>query len=337
MQPYADNGSGLVSAFAEFMLCPYYYPSKQKIWNELTRLYEKSISSISVEDFLCPELINAFAELAGQEMADKLPELLSLRLNGQFSSSINRRSFRTKEFKYYTTEAVNLICLLLEQACYSETVAERLYYPDGIHNRGYEYLLALEICRDNKEIISLIHEAIMGDNSEILLSRCIIDAIIISGNETLLDELMHLLLAARQQEGLRQQILEAADGGHIHVLIRMLKLCLDENLFRYSSTIRAFDVWTGLGYGDQKPAAVKKLAQYAYDCLTDEQIRLQYQESSDNTQAYFALWAQGCHEFSELNHITQQLLSNSSHHKKILGWFFVSRSDSCWFRMTLAD
>lgn len=58
----------------------------------------------------------------------------------------------------------------------------------------------------------------MGDNSEVLLYRAIIEAVIISGNEELVADLLKLLIAARLQEGVRQQILESADVGSTKVL-----------------------------------------------------------------------------------------------------------------------
>lgn len=44
--------------------------------------------------------------------------------------------------------------------------------------------------------------------------------------------------------------------GKTKILFGIIKLCLDEDMFRYSSTIRAFDTWSGLGYGDAKPTNV---------------------------------------------------------------------------------
>ena len=84
---------------------------------------------------------------------------------------------------------------------------------------------------------------------------------------------------------LRQQILEAADKGTTKVLSRILKVCIDNNLFRFSGAIRAFDMWTGMGYGDNKPAHVQKYAQLAYECLTDETKREEYYKSNNNVES----------------------------------------------------
>lgn len=336
LQNQADNGKGLVGALAGYSFYRYTGGKRAALWDALTKLYGKQPTQVSAKEFLCRDLENAFTTLAGKEMAEKVPHIIAMRLEGQFSSSPWRRSYRSKYFAFYAEQIMDLLCQLIRLSCYPETVKERLYCTETIHG-GYEYLLALEIRRGDKEIISLLHEAMMGDNTEIILTREMIDAIVISGHEGLLDDLLKLLLAARLQEGLRQQILEAADKGTTKVLSRMLKVCIDENLFRYSSTIRAFDMWTGMGYGDSKPSGVKKYAQFAYECLTDEAKRQEYYKSDNNVEAYFALWAQGCHEFMETYDMVPHLLEDSRHYRQVLGWLFVSRTDNSRYQMIMAS
>jgi len=53
------------------------------------------------------------------------------------------------------------------------------------------------------------------------------------------------LLAAQRQEGLRQVILETVDEAHPDAFRRMLRLILDNELLRFSATLRAMDVWFG--------------------------------------------------------------------------------------------
>lgn len=335
LQNHADNSKGLVGALAGYSFYRYTGGKRAALWNTLTKLYGKQPTQVSAKEFLCRDLENAFTTLAGKEMAEKVPQIIAMRLEGQFSNSPWRRSYRSKYFAFYAEQIMDLLCQLIHLSCYPETVKERLYCTEMIRG-GYEYLLALEIRNGDEEIISLLHEAMMGDNTEIILTREMIDAIVISGHEGLLDDLLKLLLAARLQEGLRQQILEAADKGTTQVLSRILKVCIDENLFRYSSTIRAFDMWTGMGYGDTKPAGVKRYAQFAYECLTDESKRQEYYKSDNNVEAYFALWAQGCHEFMATYDMVPHLLEDSRHYRQVLGWLFVTRTDSSRYQTIMA-
>ena len=55
----------------------------------------------------------------------------------------------------------------------------------------------------------------------------------------------NMLLAAQREEGLRQVILETVDEAHPQAFRRMLRLIIDQNLARFSATVRAFDVWLG--------------------------------------------------------------------------------------------
>ena len=336
IQNYAENGKGLVGALAGFTCHPYGGNWHTELWRALSKLYSKPFAQLSAKEFLCRDLENAFTTLAGKEMAEKVPHILAMRLEGQFSSSPWRRSYRSKYFAFYVDAAVELLCELIRQSCYPDTVMERLCSAEVIHG-GFEYLLAFEIRQGNKEVIASLHEAMMGDNTQIVLTREIIDAIVISGHEPLLDDLIKLLLAAKLQEGLRQQILEAADKGTSKVLSRILKVCIDNSLFRFSGAIRAFDAWTGMGYGDNKPAHVQKYAQLAYECLTDEAKRKEYYKSDNNVEAYFALWALGCQEFYSTHDEVSELLDDPKHYRRVLGWMFVSRTDNNRYQMILAS
>ena len=336
IQNYAENGKGLVGALAGYACHPYGGNWHTELWNALTKLYNKPISQLSAKEFLCRDLENAFTTLAGKEMAEKAPYIVAMRLEGQFSSSPWRRSYRSKYFAFYAESVVELLCQLIRQSCYPDTVMERLYSQETIHG-GFAYLLALEIRKENEEVIAALHEAMMGDNTQIVLTREIIDAIVISGHDALLDDLMKLLLAAKLQEGLRQQILEAADKGTTKVLSRILKVCIDNNLFRFSGAIRAFDMWTGMGYGDNKPKHVQKYAELAYACLTDETKREEYYKSDNNVESYFALWALGCQEFYATHDKVAELLDDPKHYRKVLGWMFVSRTDNSRYQMILAS
>ena len=328
LQQVADKGSGLSALLAGCVRYGIYGQRFYDLWSMLTKEYGQAPSQLTtLEQFWIPALERAVRSLAGPACTDQIREILALRMEGQFSQHMWRHSYHSRVFGYYAPAMIDLLCDLIHSSFLTQSVEELLYCnTDTIP--GYKYRLAREIRRGNKKVIALVREAIMGDNTEVLLSRAIIEAVIISNNEDLVDDLLKLLLAAKLQEGVRQQILESADAGSTKVLARIIRLCLDEDLFRYSSTIRAFDTWSGLGYGDAKPANVKHCAQYAYDCLTDEGLRSQYLKSENTQQAYFALWAMGCYEIRDTEAMTETLLSDESRYRRILGWLFVTRSNS---------
>lgn len=339
----ASEGKGLVSALAGASYMQYTREYRQKLWESLTAVYGKQPSEIEPHEFLCGKLTDAFASLAGEEMADKLPELVAMRLEGQLSSSPYRRSYRSKHFGCYAGEMSAFLCELVRLSCYRVSVRE-LVQSGGLRDGqvhlsacvGISYLIALEIRRNNEEIISLLREAILGDNTAAVLTRQAIEGVILSGNEELLCDLERLLLAAKLQEGVRQQILEAADMGSVEVFTRFLKLCIEEDLLRFSGVCRAFFTWTGMGEIEEKPQAVKTWGRYAYDCLTDRTIRAEYAESEDNTKAYFAFWAMGCIEYRDALRAVRCLLTDEKKYRRVLGWYFVSHAENPQYQRTLA-
>lgn len=320
---YANNYYSR-EAFAEFC-------------NKLTKIYGKEPNELnSLEEFWHPKLQDAVAFFVGKERLNDMMEMSKMKMKGQFSQSMWRKSYRSKDVGYHAVSLVQSLSHWVNWCYYGISAEEMMEYE---HNwtRGFKSFLALEIKRGNPGVIDKLKEAILGENQHILLSRPMIQAIILSGHEELTDLLVKLLVAAKLQEGLRQAILESADEGSTETFLKILKVCIEEDLFRYSSATRAFDTWTGLGYGDAKPAVVKKCAAFAYDCLTDESIRKQYLESENNLEAYFAIWSMGCYEIVETDEFARKLLNDEKKYRRILGWLFVSRTDNADYQMYMAS
>jgi len=309
-----------------------------RVWDELTKIYGKAPNCLkTAKEFWHPELKKALVYLVDEKFLKvMMEEAVPMIMEGQFSSSMWRRSYRSKEFGYYACKVITEITGCIYQNFYNESVEELLYCQHE-WMRGFEIRLALEIRRGNGRIISLIREAILGDNQTVFLTGKIIRAIIISGDKELTELLLKLLVAARLQEGLRQQILENADAGSIETFTKILKVCLDEDLFRYSSATRAFDVWTGLGYGDAKPSAVRKCAEFAYECITDEAVCRKYADSENNLEAYFALWGMACRETARTDEMARRLLEDKRKYRRALGWMFVTHTDNAKYRMHMAE
>ena len=336
LRQIADKGTGLTSALAGCACYSAYGRWFNTLWDMLTGEYGKEPFRLAtLEQFWNPTLVRAVKSLAGPAYTEEIGEILKLRMEGQYSSYMWRHSYHSKDFGYYASSMITLLCSLIGASCYTESV-EELLYGSNDSVPGYKYRLALQLRKNNTKVIDAVRESILGDNSQVLLTRAVIEAVIISGRDDLLEDLLKLLVAARLQEGVRQQILESADVGSTKALARIIRLCLDEDLFRYSSTIRAFDTWSGLGYGDAKPANVRKCAEYAYACLTDEAIRGEFLNSENPQQAYFAMWAMGCYEFRDTEAMTERLLSDKRHYRRVLGWLFVARSNSDSYKMYFA-
>ena len=315
----------------------FYFERRETLWKLLERAVGRALTEVkTVEEFWKPGVESAVRELVGDAMQKDFVEMMQLQMECQFSWTVCRRSYRTRDFGWHASKLVYMLVDWISYTVCDKSVEEMLQekYEDV---RGYEMFLALQLRRENEMILSAVREAILGDNQEVLLTRTIIRAIIISGREDLLELLLKLLSAARLQEGLRQQILENADTGSMQTLKRILKFCIDEDLFRYSSTIRAFNTWTGLGYGDEKQATVQKYALIAYECLDQKGAREKYIESHNNLEAYLGLWAMASEDMNGVDRYVIRLLDAKEKYRRILGWYFITHSDSSRYRMQVAS
>ena len=288
-----------------------------------------------LEQFYTPELSRLLRELTDKDYESRIPALLMLRAEGQFSDSYLRRSYHSASLHVYLPVWIRLLAGLVRGYYFSGSLYDKLF--TGQESLiGYEYQLALALRQGDERLSAALREAIYGDSSKIKLSRKGIEAIVISGREDLLEDLMQLLLTAGLQEGLRQQILESADKGSAQTLARILKCCLDHELFRYSSAIRALDVWTGLPTDDARPARARRSGELAYAALTDAEKRKEFLQSEDLLQVYFALWGQACRELAETRAQVETLLRDEKPSRRVLGWYFVRSTDMAAYYMTLA-
>lgn len=328
--------SKLAEAIIHYACNPYSNEASGQVWKELTVCYGKAPHMLETSDeFFCTELIQALKDLGGDTWVNDVRLLVEMRLTCQFSSSMYRRSYRTPDFGYYAVRIIREVCGYLRICNYEQTIEEMLDLEHE-YTYCYESALALEIYKGNQKVISKIKDMILGDNNTAILTRRVIQSIIISGHRELLDLLKQLLIAARLQEGLRQSILESADEGSISTFIEIYKLCLDEDMFRYSSAARALFTWTGLNFEDIKIPVVRNIARVGYECLTDNSKRNAYFISPNPLEVYLSIWAVGCEDVAKTDLVAEKLLTESQKYRKLLGWYFVSHVENVKYRHRMA-
>ena len=101
-----------------------------------------------------------------------------------------------------------------------------------------------------------------------------------------------MLLAAQREEGLRQVILETCDEAHPQAFRRMLKLILDNNLERFSATVRAFDTWLAYQWGAPAGKGVSETIAKILLYLEDAAAKEAALKGKEAEQVYLALWCQ---------------------------------------------
>lgn len=99
-----------------------------------------------------------------------------------------------------------------------------------------------------------------------------------------------LLLAAQHEEGLRQVILEAVDEAHPQAFHRLLSLVLAEDLLRFSSVVRAVDVWLGFERSIEDVPKLRQVLATLLTLLSDEARRDEALAQGHPEEVYLALW-----------------------------------------------
>lgn len=327
---------GLSLAMVEYGQNLYNYRHRQAVYEKITQVLGKNPTELKqVEQFWTLKMKNIIKNLVGKDFLNNMIEISHLMMKGQFSHSMYRRSYRSNEFGYHAYDIIDIMCALVVYPIYHYSIKEALLLNHD-YVRGYDFLLALALVHDDHEIVAMIEEAILGDQEDLILSHKMIRAIILSEHPTLFPLLMKLLTTAGLQEGLRQAILESADFGSKETLLKIMQVCEKNNLFRFSSATRAFGVWTGFDFTEAKQPYVNKCVSIALSCLKDPDTVQKYLNSGDALELYFALWAQACTEVSKTDQLCIQLLKAKEKYKKLVGWMYISGSDSPIFQFKMA-
>lgn len=247
-----------------------------------------------------------------------------------YSISVYRRSFRTIDVAAYTDRMIALLSLVyLSPGGY-----DTLTYLRTRNMDEYKYpidrsvmmdLLAIEIDAGNTAVIEEIKNICLGENNTRLLDDFMMIGVFRSSNGELHQLMCDLLLAAKLQEGLRQSILESADMGRIEAFVLVLKTIIENDLMRYSSVLRAVDVWMGLGecMDDSRRRISEKIANLAYTYLTDEGARQEAESSKDVLEIYVSLWAAATREITAVGPFIDRLMQGEKY-QKLVAMYFVT-------------
>ncbi len=268
--------------------------------------------------------------------ADKVKAIWDLSPNYPYQQGYYRRSFRSKQNTYlYMENNLQKISGFLELVAEQFSLKDNLSDTNYSWNRSLPSLIAYEMDNNHLELFNQIKDIIYGDNNVGTVTRPIILGLLMSHSEPAHKMVGDLLLAAKLQEGLRQTITECLDEGSIQGFLYILKIILDNNLERFSSIIRAFDTWTGLGLEAQKPATVKKCLQAIYDCLANENYLTSCLHSPDVMLFYIGLWTKAVGDVTDCSNTIQKLLLEEKY-KKLVCLYFISNFQSVELQKTHA-
>ena len=232
----------------------------------------------------------------------------------QYSFQIysERRPFRSKDPEDYRgkqLKALKWLYQLHTSGIGAIPVAEQFQY--AVYKGGEENLFAIVLSEDPDKYYPLIEEIFLGEHEIGAVCMSIIKAALMVEDTRYHTLVEKLLLAAQLQEGLRQTILESLDETTIPVLQRFIALILEHNLTRFSSVVRAVDVWFGFGWEAPQQAVVKRTLELAQTYLADLDKAREAVSSKDNVERYVALWAVAVYNVQEALSLATEALNNT--------------------------
>ena len=287
-----------------------------------------SKKDVKLNDIFPKNIYPAMELLVGKKFLKIFLEISKNATKYSFSRGYSRRMVRSSSYYNYIdflfdlfTDLVDLNFLNLDIL----TIVKGEYDNDGIYGLHNPYLIAYEIDNGNKELIDLIKGALGSQKSKIDLNYFIIQAIFISNNKELLELTGKLLLAAKLQEGVRQEICENMDRGLQENFEYMFKIIYDNNLIRFSSVKRALATWTGLTRDEN--ADISKFGKKELEIINNLIANPKYEDellkSDDNVEVYLALWNKSARDIKEAVEAMEKLLKSSKYHIKLLISYFL--------------
>ena len=287
-----------------------------------------SKKDVKFNDIFPKNIYPAIELLIGKKFLKVFLDILKNTIKYPFSRGYDRRMVRSSNYYNHIDflfelfeDLVDLNFLNLDIV----TVVKGEYDNDGIYGLHNPYLIAYEIDNGNKELIDLIKGALGSQKSKIDLNYSIMQAIFISNNKELLELTGKLLLAAKLQEGVRQEICENMDRGLQENFEYMFKIIYDNNLIRFSSVKRALATWTGLTRDESDDISKfgKKELEIINKLIANSKYEDELLKSDDNVEVYLGLWNKSTRDIKYSVEAMEKLLKSSKYHIKLLISYYL--------------
>ena len=300
-----------------------------------------SKKDVKFNDIFPKNIYPAIELLIGKKFLKVFLDISKNTIKYPFSRGYDRRMVRSSSYYNHINflfelfeDLVDLNFLNLDIV----TVVKGEYDNDGIYGLYNPYLIAYEIDNKNKELIDLIKGALGSQKSKIDLNYSIMQAIFISNNKELLELTGKLLLAAKLQEGVRQEICENMDRGLQENFEYMFKIIYDNNLIRFSSVKRALATWTGLTRDENDDISKfgKKELEIINKLIANPKYEDELLKSDDNVEVYLGLWNKSTRDIKYSVEAMEKLLKLSKYHTKLLISYYLHTIEDKQYQREIA-
>ncbi|NOX58914.1 MAG: DUF4132 domain-containing protein [Planctomycetes bacterium] len=176
-------------------------------------------------------------------------------------------------------------------------------------------LLGAVLCgggTDAQAVRSVLVDSINGEHEVGQMGWHVVTALLNSEERSDWKVISKLLLAAQRQEGLRQTILETVQESNPGAFRYMLGVIAENNLERFSSTVRAFDVWLGMNWAGGSTKVVNSSISRLIEYFDDESARARAITEGEPEDAFLALWVAAYEDADHAVRLAGSLLEDDS-------------------------
>ena len=268
--------------------------------------------------------------LFGKEIAPYVQRVWDSLLAYPYQRWWGRRPFRSENPADYTEVQLSKMCTLHHY--YSSGVgvlpiAEQFQYV--VYNEyNVEAFFALLLDEKPDAYYELFKDIFSSEHEIGGVCPVLIKAALITQDTRYRTLVEQLLLAAQLQEGLRQMILESLDETSLASLQHFIGVILGHNLIRFSSVVRAVDVWFGFGWEAPQQSVIKRTLELSQIFLSDRVAAEKALNSKDNIERYVALWAVGVRSVQQALDLAVKAIQDpqTSHEGRIVTLYFVQQT-----------
>ncbi|HAQ08144.1 MAG TPA: hypothetical protein DCR24_11725, partial [Bacillus bacterium] len=302
-------------------------------------LFNKAINDAAKNmDEKLEYLVDLTKDLLGTYQSDVLRYIISNAPKYPYSEGYDRRPYRTKNLEMHWERILEKCVSLFDLARYHGPMIRLLANrDDDMNTTVLPDVLAYELDHGNAQAEEFVKNSIYGDNSIAWLNRDVLKGIMLSHREEFYKMAGDLLVAARLQEGLRQSIVESMDEGCLAATTYLMKVIIDENLVRYSSIVRAMDVWTGMTLEAESTRVAKQIIELMHECLGNELIREEWLKSEDANKLYISLWATAVIDEERAQEEISQIVKNGKRYQKEVALYALTQSQNEGVKYTISS
>ena len=298
-------------------------------FHELIQTFE-AILPETIEELKGSELDCFLRKLLTTERYALWQQLIAIVMKTPYSQSFHHRSYRAPNDpqKHALTlgkllkHLMNKVDIDLYRAIQSTGknlyVNGNYYYVDEqnkplIAYDLFPYLLALKLNEEDVQIEEHVRDILWRNGAHAMYSKNYVQGIFMSDRVDLYMLVGDVLLAAKNQEGTRQVIVEAIDEGTLDAQVTFMKLIAEHHLTRFSSVVRAFDVWFGLGYDSKNSKEINYILTESLAALKEPKRAEQLLISDSSLDVFIGFWVVATQNINHMLTKVELLMKQKPH------------------------